>query len=37
MPGIPGFVVVCPKREIVAGGGRWSDGHDDIGYLDEPE
>ena len=31
MPEIPRFAVVCLKRETVAGGGRWPDGHDGWG------
>ena len=29
--------MVCPKREVVADGGRGFDGNDGMGHLDEPE
>ena len=37
MPRIPGLVMVCPKHEAVARGGRGSDGNDGMGHLNEPE
>ena len=37
MPEVPRLAVVCPKRETMAKGGCWADGHDGLGYLDKPE